>query len=166
MGIRRTKHVHMDGREEEHLYISVHSLESPEEVEQLGHKLLQAALEWRTEIETRGPPGPPAFKTFDFVRYNGNGRTKIASWVEHPWALVRHGTGTSVAFLVQEDHRGFKAWIVSVKYANCEHRWKCRFEFSSTVEPRDLIKAFPHSLPYSPTIGDIEAARLLARSAA
>ena len=96
------RHIYTDGHEEESIYLSGCSLKSPEEVEQLGHELLQAAVEWRADIETRGPPGPPAFKTFDFISHLGGRSNRIASWVEHPWALIRHGGGTSIAFLVKE----------------------------------------------------------------
>src|SRR6516165_6562538 len=125
MRIERNRYVRTDGSEEESVYVSAYNLKSPDEVEQLGHDLLRAAVEWRAEIETRGPPGPPTFKTFDFIRYGG--RNTIASWVEHPWALVRHGGGTSIAFLVKEDGPRLKAWIVSAKFENGEHQWKCRF---------------------------------------
>jgi hypothetical protein len=166
MRTQRRKHVHTNGLEEEYIFISPDSLKSPGEVEQLGCELLQAAQEWRAEIEARGPPGPPAFKTFDFIRYNGNGRIEVASWIKHPWALIRHGAGTAVAFLVKKESRGFKAWIVSVKYESCEHKWKCRFEYSSAVDACDLIATFPYTLPDSPTLGDVERARNEARSAA
>jgi len=160
--IERNRHVYTDGGEEETIRVVAYNLKSPEEVEQLGHELLRAAVEWRAEIETRGPPGPPAFKTFDFISWTG-GRKRIASWVEHPWALVRRGGGASVAFLVQEQGDRFKAWIVSAKLENGAYRWKCRFECSSAVETRDLIQAFPCTLPDSPTLGDIEFARARAR---
>ena len=154
------RHIYTDGHEEESIYLSGCSLKSPEEVEQLGHELLQAAVEWRADIETRGPPGPPAFKTFDFISHLGGRSNRIASWVEHPWALVRMGRGTSIAFLVKAGDRGsFKAWIVSVKFENREFRWKCRYEGSSTIEARDLIEIFPYTLPDFPTLGDIENAR-------
>src|SRR5262249_31220014 len=102
-------------------------------------------------LETRGPPGAPTFKTFDFISQAG-GRNRIASWVEHPWGLARHGTGTSPVFLVKEEGQGFKAWIVSVKLEK-EHRWKCRFDSPSRMEGSDLIETFPYALPDSPTVG-------------
>ena len=162
MEIRRNRHVRTDGSEEEYLLVSTRSLNSPEDAEQLGHELLQAAREWRAEIETRGPSDVPTFKTFDFISCAG-GRNKIASWVEHPWALARHGIGTSPVFLVKEEGQGFKAWLLSVKLENREHRWKCRFESASKIEKSDLIYTFPCPLPYSPTVGDIESARHRAR---
>jgi hypothetical protein len=158
--IRRSRNVHIDGTEEEYIHLVNYALKSPKEVEQLGHELVQAALEWRAEIEKRGPPGPPPYKTFDFNSHSGGGPKKIASWVEHPWALVRDGGGTSIAFLVEEvkeENRHFKAWIV--KFENGEHRWKCKSEGTSRIETRDLIQTFPYTLPDSPPLGEIKLAR-------
>jgi len=104
---------------------------------------------------------------FDFTSWN-SGRKKVASWIEHPWALVHFGKGTAIAFLVKEEQvfagRRYKAWIVSAKFENGEHSWKCRFESSSTIETRDLLHVFPYALPNSPTLGDIESAREKART--
>jgi hypothetical protein len=159
MEIQRRRHVRIDGSEDEYIFVSTCSFRSPEQVDVLAHDLLRAAGEWRTEIATRAPPGAPAFKTFDFISWTG-GRQKIASWLEHPWALARYGKGTSPVFLVKEASRGLHAWIVSLKLLERgEHQWKCRFERSSTVETRDLITTFPYTLPNSPTLGDLEFAR-------
>ena len=158
MTINRRKYINTDGTEHEFIFVQV-SLDNPEMTEQFGRDLLQAAAEWRAEIEARGPSGEPAYKVFEFAKWTG-GRERIASWVEHPWALVRMGRGTSIAFLVKAGDRGsFKAWIVSVKFENHEYRWKCRFEHPSTIEARDLIEIFPYTLPDFPTLGDIENAR-------
>jgi hypothetical protein len=148
------KYVDIDGSEVEFTNVSGY-FKSPDEVEQFAHELLQAAFEWRADRETRAP-GPPTFKTFDFsCRYPGC--DKIASWLEHPWALVRRGGGTSIAFLVKEEGRGFKAWMV--KFEIGEHRWENRSHRPSKVEARDIIQTFPHTLPDSPTLKDIELAR-------
>ena len=166
MTINRRKWIETDGTDHEFIRIDDRNLDDPETTEQLGRDLLQAAAEWRAEIEARGSPGAPAYKVFEFASCCG-GRNKVASWIERPWALVRIGGGTSVAFLVKAGDRGsFKAWIVSVKFENREHRWKCRFEHSSTVEARDLIQVFPYTLPDSPTLGDIENAREKTRALA
>src|SRR5262245_54015588 len=160
MTIERRRYIHTDGTEDEFLFIGAASLNNPEAAEQFGRDLLQAAADWRAEIEARGPPGVPAYKVFEFASCYDGSRNRIASWVEHPWALVRLGKGTSIAFLVKAEARGsFKAWIVSVKFEAREHRWKCRFDCSSTIEARDLIQIFPIPLPYSPSLGDIENAR-------
>jgi len=163
MTINRRRHIHTNGTEDEFIFVS-ESLNNPEATEQLGRDLLQAAAEWRAEIEARGPPGPPAYKVFEFVSWNGN-RNRVASWIEHPWALVRFGKSKStvIVFLVKEEQtyagRRYKAWIVFAKFENGRHYWKCRFERSSTVEPGNLIHMFPYTLPDSPTIGDIAHAR-------
>ena len=163
MTIKRRKYIHTDGTEEEFIFVQV-SLNNPEATEQFGRDLLQAAAEWRAEIEARGPPGALAYKVFEFTRWTG-GCHRIASLIERPWALVRFGGGTSIAFLVNAGNRGsFKAWIVSVKFENHEFRWKCRFECSSTIEACDLIEVFPYALPDFPKPGDIENAREKARA--
>jgi hypothetical protein len=163
MTINRRKYSNTDGTEHEYIFVQV-SLDNPEVTEQFGRDLLQAAAEWRAEIEARGPPGALAYKVFEFASCTG-GRNKVASWIERPWALVRFGGGTSIAFLVKAGDRGsFKAWIVSVKFENHEFRWKCRFECSSTIEARDLIEVFPYALPDFPKPGDIENAREKARA--
>jgi hypothetical protein len=82
--------------------------------------------------------------------------------VEHPWALVRRGGGTSIAFLVKEEGRGFKAWMV--KFEIGQHRWENRSRRPSKVEARNIIQTFPHTLPDSPTLKDIELAREKARA--
>ena len=164
MTITRDKWIETDGTEHEFINGGYANFNNPEAAEQFGRDLLQAAAEWRAEIEARGLPGAPAYKVFEFAKWTG-GRERIASWVEHPWALVRMGTGTSIAFLVKAGDRGsFKAWIVSVKFENPEYRWKCRFECSSTIEARDLIEVFPYTLPDFPKLGDIESAREKARA--
>jgi hypothetical protein len=157
--IQRRRYVRQDGQEEEFILVSTGSFESPESVEQFGRELLQAASDWRAELATRDPPGEPAFKTFDFVRPSG-GRHTIASWIEHPWALARHGGGTAPVFLVKAaDHGAFSGWIVSVKLENREHRWRCRYDCASKIEARDLIHTFPYMLPRHPTTSDIDWAR-------
>jgi hypothetical protein len=88
MTIDRRRYIHTDGTEEEYIFVGTSNLNNPEATEQFGHDLLQAAAEWRAEIETRGPPGVPAYKVFEFVHYHGGRHVRIASWVEHPWALV------------------------------------------------------------------------------
>jgi hypothetical protein len=88
---------------------------------------------------------------------------KIATWVEHPWGLVRIGKGTSVAFLVKEQNAfgSYQAWIVAAeKNVDGRLRWKRRFETSTTVDQRNLIHVFPCALPHSPSFGDLEYARL------
>jgi hypothetical protein len=98
---------------------------------------------------------------FSFSRDGGD--KNIATWIEHPWALVRIGKGTSVAFLVKEQNAlgAYKAWIVSAeKNIGGRLRWKCRFEGSTTVDQRDIIHVFPIPLPHSPSLGDLELARL------
>jgi hypothetical protein len=165
MEIRRHRFINTDGSENEYVRVSTCNFYTPEQVELLSYDLQRAAREWRAEIATRGPPGPPSFKTFDLISSAG-GRNRIASWVEHPWALARHGTGTSPVFLVKEEGQCFKAWLLSVKLENREHRWKCRLESASKIEKSDLIYTFPRSLPYSPTVGDIEFARNCARRGA
>lgn len=164
MTISRNKQVQTDGTEHEYIHVGYSNYNSPEAAEQFGRDLLQAAAEWRAEIEARKPPGAPAYKVFEFTSCYGR-RNRIASWVEHPWALVRFGGGTSIAFLVKAEARGsFKAWIVSVKFEDHEYRWKCRFECSTTIEARDLIKVIPYTLPDFPKLGDIENARETARA--
>jgi hypothetical protein len=164
MTIERYKRINTDGTEHECIHVGYSNYNSPEAAEQFGRDLLQAAGDWRAEIEARGPPGLPAYKVFEFARCYG-GTCRVASWIERPWALVHVGRGTSTAFLVKAGDRGsFKAWIVSVKLENHEHRWKCRYEYSSTIEARDLIEVFPYTLPDSPTLGDIESAREKARA--
>jgi hypothetical protein len=163
MTITRNKWVETDGTEHEFIRVGS-SLNNPEATEQLGRDLLRAAAEWRAEIEARGPLAAPAYKVFEFASWIG-GRNKVASWIECPWALVRFGGGTSIAFLVKAGDRGsFKAWIVSVKLENREYQWKCRFECSSAIEARDLIQVFPYILPDYPKLGDIEKAREKARA--
>src|SRR5262249_33073036 len=164
MTINRRKWIETDGTEHEFINGGYANFDSPEAAEQFGRDLLQAAAEWRAEIEARGPSGAPAYKVFEFAKWTG-GRERIASWVEHPWALVRFGGGTSIAFLVKAEDRGrFKAWIVSVKVKNHEYQWKCRFEYASTIEARDLIEVIPYTLPDYPRLGDIENAREKARA--
>jgi hypothetical protein len=81
--------------------------------------------------------------------------------VERPWALVRFGSGTSVAFLVKETERGHRGWIVWAKWDSDAKRtqWRCRFQTSTTIGPGDLIRVFPYALPDSPSLGDIELLR-------
>jgi len=165
MTIERHKRINTDGTEHEYIHVGYSNFDNPEVAEQLGRDLLQAAAEWRAELEARGAPGTPAYKVFEFAGWTGGGCNRIASWIEHPWALVRIGKGTSIAFLVKAgDRESFKAWIVSIKFENREYRWRCRFECSSTIEARDLVQVFPYTLPDSPTLGDIENAREKARA--
>lgn len=130
-----------------------------DELEALGHEALHVAAEWRQEIAERVPT-PPTYQVFTFSC--GYSDRKIATWVEHPWALVRVGKGTSVVFLVKGHalNSSFQAWIVvAEKGVNGALRWKRRFETPTTVTHRDLIHVFPISLPYSPSSGDLEYAR-------
>src|SRR5262245_27198267 len=116
MTINRRKWVETDGTEHEFIDGGYANFDNPEAAEQFGHDLLQAAAKWQAEIEARGPIGALPYKVFEFTSWGG-GRNRIASWVEHPWALVRAGAGTSIAFLVKARDRGdFNAWIVSVKF--------------------------------------------------
>jgi hypothetical protein len=162
MTVNRRKQIQTDGTEYEFIIVGAASLNNPEATEQLGRDLLQAAAEWRAEIEARGPPGAPAYKVFEFTSWNGHPH-RVASWIEQPWALVRLGKGTAVAFLAKEE-QVFAGRIVSAKIENGRHHWKCRFEGTSTVETRDLIQIFRYALPDSPTLGDIESAREKARA--
>jgi len=165
--IQRTKWTQTDGTKREHIRVSVCILERPEAAEQLGRDLLRAAAEWRAEIEQYGPSGPPAFKTFTFNSCDGGSTTNIASWIEHPWALIRYGSGTAIAFLVKNmPLGGTSVWIVLVKLENREHHWTCRYSFTHTVNSADILHVFPRALPWSPTIGDVESAREKARRAA
>jgi hypothetical protein len=158
--IRRNKWVELDGTECEGAYIrDTHTL-GVDELEALGHEALHVAAEWRKEIAERVPT-PPTHKVFTFNHYGSD--TKIATWVEHPWALVRIGKGTSVAFLVKEQNAlgSYQAWIVAAeKDVNGRLRWKRRFETPTTVNQRDLIHVFQCALPHSPSRGDLEYARL------
>jgi hypothetical protein len=165
--ITRIKWTQTDGTEREHIRVSVCNLERPEDVEQLGRGLLQAAAEWRAEIEHRGPSGPPTFKTFAFNRCYDGSTQNIATWIEQPWALVRHGSGTAIAFLVRNlPLGGTSAWIVSAKFKNREHHWTCRYQTTHTVSSADILHVFPCALPWSPTLGDIESTREKVRRAA
>jgi hypothetical protein len=158
--IQRNKWVELDGTEREGAYIRDTYNLSADELEALGHEALHVAAEWRKEIAARVPT-PPTHKVFTFSCDSSD--QKIATWVEHPWALVRIGKGTSVAFLVKErDTFGaYQGWLVSAKEniggGLC---WKRRFESSTTVDRRNLIHVFPISLPHSPAPGDLEFARL------
>ena len=166
--VQRTKWNTADGTEHEAAHVRGCSL-NVDELEALGHEALRVAADWRKEIAERAPT-PPAYKVFPFIGYYG-GDKNIATWIERPWAFVRFGKGTSIAYLVKarETFGGstFQAWIVSAKkdadgrpcYADGKLRWKHRFEATSTIDQRDLIRVFPYLLPDSPTIGDLEAAR-------
>jgi hypothetical protein len=157
--VRRSKWTQTDGTEREHAYIR-DAFCSVDELEAVGHEALQVAAEWRKEIAERVPT-PPAYKIFAFSRYGGD--EKIATWVERPWAMTRFGNGTSVAFLVKEQNTpgSYQAWIVAPeKNADGTLRWKRRFESSTTVNQRELLHVFPCALPYSPSSGDLEFARL------
>jgi hypothetical protein len=156
--VHRIKWTQTDGTEREHAYIR-DTFGSVDELEAVGHEALQVAAEWRQEIAERVPT-PPAHKVFSFYRYGGD--TKIATWVEHPWALVRVGRGTSVAFLVKEQSNSgsFQAWIVvGEKQADGSLRWKCRFDYATTINRSDLLHVFLCALPWSPSQGDLEHAR-------
>ena len=77
-------------------------------------------------------------------------RDEIATWVAHPWALVRVGKGTSVAFLVKGQDRlgAYQARIaVAEKNGDGTLRWKRRYESATTVNQRDLLHVFPRALP-------------------
>jgi hypothetical protein len=157
--VQRTKWTQIDGTECEHAYLRTGTL-NVDELETLGHEVLRVAAEWRKEIAERVPT-LPIHKVFSFSRYGGD--EKIATWVEHPWALVRVGKGTSVAFLVKE--RGtlgaYEAWVVSAeKNIGDGLRWKRRFESSIAVDRHNLIHVFPIPLPHSPALSDLELARL------
>lgn len=158
--IRRNKWTELDGTEREGAYIrDTHNL-GVDELEALGHEALRVAAEWRKEIAERVST-PPTHQVFIF-NYHGND-AKIATWVEHPWALMRIGKGTSVIFLVKEQSAlgSYQAWIVAAeKDVNGGLRWKRRFETSTTVNQRDLVHVFRCALPHSPSRGDLEYARL------
>jgi hypothetical protein len=159
--VQRTKWTQIDGTEREEARINTYNL-GVDELETLGHEVLRVAAEWRKEIAERVPT-PPIHKVFGFSRYGGDDE-KIATWVEHPWTLVRVGKGTSVAFLVKEQNTPglYQAWIVSAeKNGGGGLRWKRRFEGSTTVDQRNLIHVFPIPLPHSPSLGDLELARAL-----
>ena len=164
--VRRNKWTELDGTERERAYVRDTYNLGVDELEALGHEALAVAAEWRKEIAER-VPAPPTHKVFEFTGgYYGNSTTtKIASWVEHPWALIRVGNGTAVVFLVKElNNPGtFQAWTVAAKQnLNGTLQWKCRFETMTTVNQRELIHVFPISLPWSPSSGDLEYARLRA----
>jgi hypothetical protein len=158
--VQRTKWTELDGTEHEEARISRAYNLSADELEALGHEALHVAAEWRKVIAERVPT-PPTHKVFTF---SCNGRdTKIATWVEHPWALVRIGKGTSVVFLVKEQNTlgSYQAWVVAAeKDLNGGLQWKRRFETPTTVNQRDLLHIFRCALPYSPSRGDLEYARL------
>jgi hypothetical protein len=157
--VQRTKWAELDGTEREEARVHTYHL-SVDELETLGHEALHVAAEWRQEIAERVPT-PPTYKVFTFSRDDRD--TKIATWVEHPWALVRIGKGTSVAFLVKEQRipGSYQAWIVvAEKKPDGTLRWKRRFEYATTVTQRDLVHVFPCPLPYSPSQGDLEYVRL------
>ena len=96
--VRRVKWTQTDGADREHAYIR-DTFGSVDELEALGHEALRVAAEWRREIAERVPT-PPTYKVFSFSHYGND--EKIASWVEHPWGLVRFGKGTSIVFLIKE----------------------------------------------------------------
>jgi hypothetical protein len=157
--VQRTKWTELDGTEREKARVHAYNL-SADELEALGHEALRVAAEWRKETTERVPT-PATHRVFTFSCHGSD--TKIATWVEHPWALVRIGKGTSVVFLVKEQNAfgSYQAWIVAgEKDLNGGLRWKRRFETSTTVNQRDLIHVFPCALPYSPSRGDLEYARL------
>ena len=157
--VKRTKWTQIDGTEREHAYLRTDRF-NVDELEALGHEVLRVAAEWRKEI-AECIPTVPNHRVFTFSHHGDD--VKIATWVEYPWALVRFGKGTSVVFLVKEQNTpgSYQAWIVAAeKDADCKLRWKCRFEGSTTVDQRDLIHVFRCALPYSPSLGDLELARL------
>ena len=98
--VHRHRWVELDGTEHEEVRVRNAYNLSVDDVEALGHEALKVAAEWQQEIAERVPT-PPTHKVFAFTSCNGRD-TKIATWVEHPWALVRFGNGTMVAFLVKE----------------------------------------------------------------
>ena len=157
--VRRHKWIELDGTEREKARVRDAYNLGIDELEALGHEALQVVAEWRKEIAERVPT-PPTHKVFMFSCYGSD--KKIAIWMEHPWALVRIGKGTSVAFLVKEQNAlgSYQAWIVAAeKNVNGGLRWKRRFESSTTVNQHDLIHIFPCALPWSPSFGDLEHAR-------
>jgi hypothetical protein len=158
--IQRNKWVELDGTEHEGAHVRHAYNLNPNELEALGHEALHVAAEWRKEIAERVPT-PPTHQVFTFDCHSSGDR-KIATWVEHPWALIRLGKGTSVAFLVKEHglNGSYQAWIVSAeKGVNGALRWKRRFETPTTVNQHDLVHVFRCALPYSPSSGDLEYAR-------
>jgi hypothetical protein len=157
--VQCNKRTELDGTEREGAQRDAYNL-SADELEALGHEALRVAAEWRKEIAERVST-PPAHKVFAFSHYGSD--TKIATWVEHPWALVHIGKGTAVVFLVKEQNAfgSYQAWIVAgEKDVNGRLRWKRRFETPTTVNQRDLVHVFQCALPYSPSRGDLEYARL------
>jgi hypothetical protein len=157
--VQRTKWTQIDGTEREHAYLRTDRF-NVDELEALGHEVLRVAAEWRREI-AECVPTLPTHRVFAFSHHGND--VKIATWVEHPWALVRLGTGTSVVFLVKEQNAlgSYQAWIVAAeKNVDGKLRWKRRFETSTTVNQRDLIHVFQCALPHSPSRGDLEYARL------
>lgn len=167
--IQRIKWAKLDGTAHEEAYICAEYHIGVDELEALGREALQVAAEWRKDIAERAPT-PPTHKVFAFINYFGSASdTKIATWVEHPWALVRVGKGTSLAFLVKEGNTpgSYQAWVVVAKEkADGGLQWKCRFEYPTTVDQRDLLYVLPCALPYSPTLGDLEYARANAQRGA
>jgi hypothetical protein len=111
--VQRTKWTRTDGTEGEHAYLRTDRL-NVDELEALGHEVLRVAAEWRKEIAERVPT-LPTHKVFTFSLHGDD--VKIATWVEHPWALVRVGKGTSVAFLAKEQNTpgSYQAWIVAAE---------------------------------------------------
>ena len=156
--VQRTKWTQIDGTEREHAYLRTDRF-NVDELEALGHEVLRVAPVGGRKLRNAFQRYLP---TRSYVSHHGDD-VKIATWVEHPWALVRVGKGTSVVFLVKEQNTpgSYQAWIVAAeKDADCKLRWKCRFEGSTTVDQRDLIHVFRCALPYSPSLGDLELARL------
>ena len=130
--IWRNKWTTLDGTEHEEARVRDGCNLSPDELEALGHEALHIAAEWRKEIAERVPT-PSTHKTFTF-NCNGND-TKIATWVQYPWGLVRSGKGTAAVFLVKEQSAlgSYQAWTVSAeKNVDGTLRWKRRFETSTT----------------------------------
>jgi hypothetical protein len=166
--VQRVKWTQLDGTEREKVRISAYNLDA-DELEALGHEALQVAAEWRKEITER-VPAPPTYKVFAFTSCYGGSDANIATWVEHPWALVRVGKGTSIAFLVKGPDRfgAYQARIaVAGKDANGSLlRWKLRYESATTVSRRDLLYVLPCALPYNPSLGDLEYARANAQRGA
>jgi hypothetical protein len=158
--IRRNKWTELDGTEHEGAHVRDAYNLSADELEALGHEALRVAAEWREEIAERVPT-PPTHQVFTFDCHGGD--RKIATWVEYPWALMRVGRGTAVVFLVREQTAlgSYQAWTVSAeKNVDGTLRWKRRFETPIAVTQRDLVHVFRCALPYSPSSGDLEYARL------
>jgi hypothetical protein len=160
MLLRRDKRVHLDGSVEEYVAGASHGhledLKTPDDVEALGREAFELAQVWRKELAERGPPAPlpPAF---EFTSPSGGCRYSIASWLPRPWALIRYGTGTVVAYVVWERPEDFEAWPVTSKPGLGARLWQCRHQRSDKIARRDLIEFFPGAAdaPHQSTISSL-----------